>query len=222
MRAWLLAMIFVPAVISGPGNPDFKKIFGNDYVWAVNWLRQNDGIISAQAAAFSIETKVLKAIVFPELIRYNSLLNTMEIETLKYLYVQEGRHYANFSVGFFQMKPSFAEEVEQNARVLPPGIYTKFDWPQQAGDEIEDRKLRVKRLSNIRAQVDYLCAFYLICAKKFNVNAGSNKEEIVRLLATSYNAGFHHDLKTLKKYQDRKHFNGYNYSTISWYYYLNE
>src|SRR6185295_3578126 len=87
-----------------PEKTDYKKVFGDRYNWAVNWLKQNDGLIREYASAFNIPDKELKAIVFPELIRYNSFFNALEIESLKYLYVKEGKSYADFSVGYFQMK----------------------------------------------------------------------------------------------------------------------
>jgi hypothetical protein len=221
-RLWLLCFLLAPAVLYGPGNPDYRKVFGNDYAWAVNWLKQNDVAISKYATQFHIEPKLLKAIVFPELVRYNSLLNTMEVETLKYLYVNEGKHYANFSVGYFQMKPSFAENVERDVRRLSKEIIEKLAWAPSSDENEDTRKQRVRRLSNTHEQLKYLCAFYLICADKFNTDNLSSKEDIVRLLATCYNAGYHHNLQSLKAYREKKQFSGYNYSAVSWYYYTKE
>ena len=113
---WLM-MLSLPA---SPPEIDYKKIFGSDYTWAVNWLKQNDAVIDDYAVKYQLPAKELKAIVFPELIRYNGVFNALEVESLKYLYVSEGKHYANFSVGYFQMKPSFAEMVESDFSFLLP------------------------------------------------------------------------------------------------------
>ena len=48
-----------------PEKTDYKKVFGSDYTWAVNWLKQNDALIHEYASAFNIPEKELKAIVFP-------------------------------------------------------------------------------------------------------------------------------------------------------------
>ena len=52
------------------------------------------------------------AVVFPEIVRYSDLEDLIQIRALKVLYVQYGRKYADFSVGHFQMKPSFIEQLE--------------------------------------------------------------------------------------------------------------
>ena len=54
------------------------------------------------------------AIVFPELIRYSKLQDVIESNDLKVLYVQFGDTYSNFSIGRFQMKPSFCEQLEKD------------------------------------------------------------------------------------------------------------
>src|SRR5690349_1204457 len=98
-----------------PAEIDYREVFGSDYTWAVNWLNKNDQLIAKYAARYEVPPKEIKAIIFPELIRYNAVFDALEIESLKFLYVSEGTDYANFSVGFFQMKPSFAEMVETDA-----------------------------------------------------------------------------------------------------------
>ena len=108
----LVAILFVS--FTTPVTDNYKQAFGRDYTWAVNWLQQNKAVIQKNADQFNISAKELKAIVFPELIRYNKVFDAIEINSLKYLYVSEGKDYADFSVGYFQMKPSFAEMVEQD------------------------------------------------------------------------------------------------------------
>jgi hypothetical protein len=64
--------LFLLVSFKPPVETDYKKVFGNKYTWAVSWLKQNDSLIHEYASAFNIPEKELKAIVFPELIRYNS------------------------------------------------------------------------------------------------------------------------------------------------------
>lgn len=216
---WLL-MLSLPA---SPPEIDYKKIFGNDYTWAVNWLKQNDAVIDEYAAQFQLPSKELKAIVFPELIRYNGLFNALEVESLKYLYVSEGKHYANFSVGYFQMKPSFAEMVERDALQLPVAKWMKnAGWKDVSADTEAGRRERVVRLCNTRQQVLYLCLFYKICESKFGDRTFGSATEHLRFLATCYNAGYHLSEKSILSFQTKNNFLQYNYSAISAYYYLNE
>ncbi|MBO9573717.1 MAG: hypothetical protein J7497_16135 [Chitinophagaceae bacterium] len=136
---------------------DYRKVFGNDYKWAVTWLAQNDKIISVYADKYAIPAKELKAIIFPELVRYNRVFDAIQIESLKYLYVSEGKQYADFSVGYFQMKPSFAENLERDADKT-------FGYGSRTDNE-ENRRQRLYRLTNTETQLNYLCAFYRLCEK---------------------------------------------------------
>lgn len=203
---------------------DFRKAFGSDYTWAVMWLSNHHEQINQAARSFNVPANELKAIIFPELIRYNGLMNTLEIESLKYLYVSEGKEYADFSVGYFQMKPSFAEKVEHDAgKLVGNDLMRLSKWPVDINkDNEETRRSRVRRLACTSDQIIYLCMFYKICETKFEKLKLSSAEERVRFFATCYNAGYHHSYENIVAFQSRKHFKGYNYSSISAYYFLNE
>ncbi|MEP7258078.1 MAG: hypothetical protein ABI687_06815 [Flavitalea sp.] len=215
MKTACIAFAALTLAFSWPAEDiDYKKIFGSDYTWAVSWLQKNDSLISAVAASFHVPPKELKSIVFPELIRYNKVFDAIQIESLKYLYVTEGKTYANFSVGYFQMKPSFAESVEREQSRL-------FEYTTGRIDE-EGRRERVQRLVNTREQLIYLSAFYKICEKKFADIKFTSADEKLKLFATCYNAGFHRSYESLLAMQHKKQFLNYNYSDISLYYFNKE
>lgn len=193
---------------------DYRKVFGKDYTWAINWLKQNSKTIAVYSDKYNIPAKELKAIIFPELIRYNRVFDAIQIESLKYLYVTEGKYYADFSVGFFQMKPSFAEKVELEADAV-------FGYKEQQDNE-DSRRDRLIRLTKIETQVNYLCAFYRLCEKKFRLSQSDQAGSKIKLFATAYNAGYHLSIDKLKALQFRKHFSGYNYSDISLFYFTQE
>jgi hypothetical protein len=223
LKALLLILCITSSVaIKTPEEPDYRRVFGNDYSWAVRWLNQHNKLIERYALQMNIPPKEIKAIVFPELIRYNSLRNALEVETLKYLYVREGTPYADFSVGFFQMKPSFAEMVEADGlRFLPASIISESGWTQYSSGEENSRKERLKRLSDIEQQLIYLCAFYKICEKRFD-RSFNNTSAKVKFFATCYNAGYRRSYKDLETFQQRTDFYNYNYSSVSQFYLLNE
>lgn len=52
------------------------------------------------------------AIVSPELIRWTAFKDFFETTALELLYVKKGKTYADFSIGHFQIKPSFVEQLE--------------------------------------------------------------------------------------------------------------
>jgi hypothetical protein len=206
-----------------PPEADYKKVFGKDYTWAVNLLIQNDALINQYASAYGLPAKELKAIVFPELIRYNSVFDALEVESLKYLYVSEGKHYANFSVGYFQMKPSFAEMVEQDAQKIQVDVWMRnAGWKEILGDTETARRERVRRLCTTADQVLYLCMFYKICAARFSNIKFDTPTDRVKFFATCYNAGYHRSYEKLLSFQSQNNFLNYNYSSISAYYFLNE
>jgi hypothetical protein len=166
------------------------------------------------------------AVIFPELVRYSALRDKMEITLLKALYINLGEEYANFSIGQFQMKPSFAEIVREQAPSLTgrrSGI--AFKNPSEYDDISYFRKSIVDDLENPRTEFNYLIAFLKICEKKYKTN---RKDEITRLkfLATAYNYGIDKSASQIEAMINKKYFNtklfktdNYAYSdvSVSWY-----
>ena len=212
---------------------DYRKEFGNSYIWARNWLILHDTAFTKQSKLFEIPEKSLKAIVFPELIRYNNVYNAIEIESLKYLYVKEGQAYADFSVGYFQMKPSFAQMVENDLANLKDKKFIKtseLKGLNKLPENLVKRKERINRITNIYMQLQYLVAFYKICEEKFANEKFTTDNEKVKYFSTCYNSGYNHSYKQLHHFQELKYFKTdklfsskkYNYSEISSFYFLNE
>ncbi|MEO6818940.1 MAG: hypothetical protein ABI204_04385 [Ginsengibacter sp.] len=214
-------------------SDNYKQAFGSDYTWAINWLKQNNTLIQKNADQFGIQAKELKAIIFPELVRYNTVFDAIEINSLKYLYVSEGKDYADFSVGYFQMKPSFAEIVEQDLAGLKDTVFisrSKLGKMYNLADNEANRKERIARITSIDMQIQYLCAFYKICEQKFADKKFFNTMEKVRIFSTSYNAGYHRTYESLQSFREKKYYHTgklfssqrYNYADISGYYFINE
>ncbi len=168
------------------------KFFGKDYEWAVNWLKQNDKIFTAYSNKYNVPARELKAIIFPELIRYNRVFDAIQIESLKYLYVTEGKYYADFSVGFFQMKPSFAEKVEREAEPV-------FGYKELEDNE-QNRRDRLLRLTkNCNPGKLPVCVLQAL-RKNFSSSEPSPAPDKIKLFATAYNAGYHLRLDKLRSY----------------------
>lgn len=90
---------------------NYAEIFGNDWQKALTFLEENNNWIKPALAEYDVPYDEAVAVVFPELVRYSALRDKMEITMLKTLYRNLGDDYANFSIGVFQIKPSFAEEI---------------------------------------------------------------------------------------------------------------
>jgi hypothetical protein len=168
------------------------------------------------------------AVIFPELVRYSALRDKMEITLLKALYINLGEDYANFSIGQFQMKPSFAEIVrEQGPSVMGRRTGIIFKDKSEYDDINNYRKSIVNDLEDPRTQINYLITFFKICEKNYKTN---RKDEIKKLkfLATAYNYGIDKSTFQIESMIDRKYFNtklfkteNYCYSDISLFWYKN-
>jgi hypothetical protein len=133
----------------------------------------------------------MQAIVFPEVMRYNSIKETVETESLRTLYVQLGAAYANFSIGLFQMKPSFAVEVESKAiQCIPDSILAELQLNYSSTDDKAIRRKRVDRLQDNEWHLIYLTAFILICDAQYQSKYFKSETERLQWYATVYNAGF--------------------------------
>ncbi len=173
------------------GNPNFGNAFGDKVVQAEKKLMQmQDGF--ALCASFCNEKPLfMQSIVFPELMRYNTLKDGIETESLRTLYVQFGEEYANFSIGIFQMKPTFAVQVETKAAtLLPDTIYNELQLNYDCTSKENIRSQRVERLQDDNWQLIYLSAFTLICNKLYKCKMFATEVEKLQYYATVYNAGF--------------------------------
>lgn len=166
------------------------------------------------------------AVVFPELVRYSALRDKMEITLLKALYINLGEYYANFSIGQFQMKPSFAAIIRDEA----PGMMSRrsditFKEPDDFSDIQNYRKSIITDMEDPKIQLTYLIAFFRICEKKFKTNR-MNETDRIRFLATAYNYGIDKNADQIKSMIDKRFFTTklikgetYSYSDISLYWY---
>jgi hypothetical protein len=212
-----------------PSLPDYNEIFGEDYVFAENILKNNSWWADT-LDAHGIDHRFALAIVFPELIRYSSIIDYMEIKALEVLYVQYGEDYADFSVGFFQMKPSFAEHIE--ADILKHDLLILYPHlARLKPDTIDDpahRIARIDRLQDEKSQLLYLEAFLRIMNYLYPPPASYKPvESTLEFFATAYNVGYFKDERLIEHEINQKHFftgigivqEYYSYSSVSvWYF----
>jgi hypothetical protein len=172
-------------------NPDFGSTFGNKAVKAAAILELQQANFDTCAKLCGVSSRFMQAIVFPEVMRYNSLKDGIEAESLRTLYVQFGKDYANFSIGLFQMKPTFAETVETKSKQLLPGsIYNELQLAYTVTSDEDIRMERVERLQDRDYQLVYLTAFVAICNTVYKEKYFTTETERLQWYATVYNAGF--------------------------------
>ena len=172
-------------------DADFGKSFGSKAQTAQTKLNNMQPLFETCATICKTDSRFMQAIIFPELMRYNSLKDGIEAESLRTLYVQFGKEYANFSIGIFQMKPGFAEKVEQlSATLLAASVNHELQLSYNSDDEEEIRRQRVERLLDEQWQLVYLTAFVALCDKLYKEKTFNSDVEKLQWYATVYNAGF--------------------------------
>ena len=173
------------------GAEDFEQAFGRSYADSMT-------TVTAQAPAWCRELERLGAdpltlipVVFPEILRFSYVRDRAETLGLEALYVTGGSSRADYSIGRFQMKPSFVERLESSmaaGAAIPDGFRAALDYPAGA-NEPAAREIRLQRLRDPRWQVLYLAAFGSIVERRFNLDSLSTEDRI-RFLAAAYNRGF--------------------------------
>lgn len=163
---------------------DYRKEFGGAYADALAYVQANAWMVDS-LTAYGIDGNAGIAVVFPELLRYSAIKDCLETASLRVLYVQFGHPYANFSIGRFQMKPSFAETVEQQWMQQPEEWRSGFCL--DTADTPVARKQRLQRLCTAEGQVRYLAMFIRLTASRLPELPDFTDSLGLRLLATAYN-----------------------------------
>lgn len=197
---WLLLVMSSATVFSA----NYPKLFGNDWTSAINYVKEHHDEWSREFEQFDVDPRLAVAIVFPELIRYSMWQDEIERAAVNGLYVSKGTDGANFSIGRFQMKPSFAEEIEQewNRSSLSKEYGFVFNLQQNN----EARRSRIRRLSNMQGQCRYLAIFIRLLQQRHPQLEQLSEKEQVCFLATAYNRSFTASFQQIKKIQHERHF----------------
>jgi hypothetical protein len=174
----------------------FVTYFKDERVEVDKFLRDNHQKMAQKAKKFHHENDFVTAIVYPELLRYNYIQDFLETSGLELIYMRYGAKTADFSIGHFQMKPSFAEHIEKYIEKNPADFhqYKKLMIAHYVTPLLK-RKLRLARLKQIDWQLIYLHAFIAICDHKFKFLKFVSPNDKLQFYAACYNIGFQ------KKYQ---------------------
>ena len=197
---WLLFMMDSTTAISS----DYRKVFGSNWVEAEHYVSEHHDEWKQEFDLFGVDSRMAEAVVFPELIRYSMWKDEIERTAVNGLYVSKGREGANFSIGRFQMKPSFAEEVEQAWN--RSSLSKEYGFSFNLADNNEARRSRVRRLSTMQGQCRYLAIFIRLQQQRHPQLLQLSIKEQVRLLATAYNRSFTASWNSLQKMQHERHF----------------
>jgi hypothetical protein len=219
----------------GAKTENYPEIFGEDYQKAIDFVTDNKALINTSCKKYNLEPLMLMSVVFPELIRYNAFRDFFEAGALEYAYVYGGTSAADFSIGFFQVKPSFVEQLEnlvkKNAAeswAAPFATDFKYSLIENNTPSLQ-RQRRHERLQSTEWQLKYVACFYKYVSHKFAAHLkNKSAAEQLKFIATAYNAGFNRSVASLLKCEQQQFFphgisypqkEQYNYANVSLYAY---
>jgi hypothetical protein len=164
------------------------------------------------------ELALYYSIVAPEVSQYNELLDFFEVAALQRKYVADGS--CDYSVGRFQMKPGFAESMENEVR-KNPALRARYGamFAYKAQHAKGKRAERVGRLCSVEWQVRYLAVFVEVAARRTAGWGLKGNVEKLRCWATLYNAGTYLSKARVEQRQGVRQFprgtKEHNYSAVS-------
>jgi len=218
-------VLFLP--LSGEISP--VEYFGSTWIEAQNFCSKNEPSIIEAFNKYNIDSNIGLSIVFPEILRYNRFKDAIETSALELAYVNWGKEYADFSIGYFQMKPSFIEKLEIELIKSDTDLQKEFNEItdfEECVDEMIARKTRIDRLIQMDWQLKYLCCFIKIATNKYSPSSLASHKDKLLLLANAYNTGLQASNDELIQASKRKTFpygkyapGRFSYSDISIFYY---
>jgi hypothetical protein len=209
--------------------PKYDKIFSYGYDDALIYLKKNREIINQVFNEDNDEKSIMLSVVFPEIVKYSFLIDYFQKTATELIYIKYGKEKADYSIGRFQMKPSFIEKLESYIRKSPAlsDEYSGIIY-YSTDDKRDIRKIRMQRLNTLEWQLYYLKCFFAIMNEKFGHIQWNNKTAKIRFYAAAYNHDFYHaNKKEIERWIDRRTFpygvnsdkEQYAYSKISAYFY---
>jgi hypothetical protein len=203
--------------------------FQSAYSAASLFCKSVQPVMDSVATRFSLQSSSLLPIVFPECMRYSVRMDMAETTSLEVLYVNFGKGYADFSIGRFQMKPSFVEQLEE--KVKSDSLALKaYQFITKYGEGNNSKAIRMQRISRMESlqwQMIYLCCFYSVAELRFHAIVFANASDRIRFYATAYNRGFMNSQMEIERWQTICIFpsgkvdveNNYPYGEVSIHYY---
>lgn len=168
-----------------------EQYFGDSYSEAVTYIQNQRVDFDSIFSNYKIAPNEAIAVVFPEIIRYNRFCDFAETTLLEVAYTQGGKDIADFSIGRFQMKPSFVELIEHdllNYNELLQQFKEVVDYaPNLSNDFI--RSERIERLKQKSWQLKYLACFIRLAEKRYAKELSQKPQERLLILSSAYNMG---------------------------------
>jgi hypothetical protein len=227
--SWIKLSVMVLCLLSAILCPAQERAYHERYdaecQLALSFWVSHEAEFKAIGSKAGVSARFLFALVAPEISQFGYLSDRAQTYILKVMYVQRGKAYADFSIGRFQMKPSFIERLEQCLRtestlctLFPEVLFT-------AESEWAERAERIKRLESMEWQLVYLALFCRVVQQRFEHIVFADETEKLQFYANAYNVGFYLNASRLQQTQGAyfPHLSRqkYRYADISLWFYQN-
>ncbi len=224
-KKFLLTAAFGLLFLFGRAQENYSEIFSSDYEKAIRYLNEERKWMDELILSYGLKPQEVKAVIFPELIRYNAIQDKIETLALESLYIQYGKSYANFSIGHFQIKPSFAENIEIDF-LKTFGEQKAKTWELSFKDTLQNeanRSARLQRLKNKKETLNYVCLFFKVMESRYF--KWNSVEEKLKFFASAFNSDYRKSKPEIISFISKKFFHTgiaavekYAYADIAWYY----
>ncbi len=207
-----------------------EDFFGDSYQEAVDYLNKNKNNLTKIFSEYRIDSKLAMSIVFPEIVRYSRFRDFAETSVLEVAYVMGGKTASDFSIGRFQMKPSFVEMLEEelmHETLLLIEFREIAEYPEFYSQH-QIRRERLNRLMEQSWQLKYLCCFIKLAEIKYSPFLEKYPHNKLMIMSSAYNAGLNSTYEHLKTISETKTYpygmrlpNRFSYYEVAEYFYKN-
>ncbi len=224
-----ITLCFIFSQNSKQENP--SEYFQEDYEQAVRFYKKKHNKLQKIIIQENANETLVLSIGFPELIRYSMWRDILETKMNELFYIRKGKPASNFSIGRFQLKPSFIEKLEHAIRTdsLLSRQY-KHVHQYHTNNIKHERKKRIERLKSYKWQIRYLAVFTKVVESRFNVNDTNNTMAgKIRFFSSALNHDFLCDSAEIIQWSNKKSFpygikysNPFSYADVAVYFYKND
>lgn len=135
--------------------------------------------------SFGVDPYLAESVVWPERQQHDYLRDALETAADRSTYVLFADGF-DFSIGVFQMKPSFVEKLEK--AWMDSGLAERFDVHFDVSPTAAARSARLARMQSEEWQAVYIAVFLHQLSFSYDTE-GLTQENLVKLAATAYNRG---------------------------------
>ncbi|MCQ2164792.1 MAG: hypothetical protein MJZ04_06375 [Bacteroidales bacterium] len=197
IQALIISLLLSAAFPQGRAA-DFHSAYESEWNEAVSYADAHRQAWRRIWDFFGVDSRIAEAVVFPEMVRYGAFQDQMETMAVRGTYVRGGTKVFNFSIGRFQMKPSFVEDLEK--RWMKSPYARQYDARFITDDNQIVRRERLDRMADDLWQCVYVAMFLKLLYLDYGsvdsegrvVRDGIDQlpeDEQLRLAATAYNRG---------------------------------